>query len=1604
KDAFGQTLEKDAVFTVKTGEYEPSVELSSFSGIMELDTKPVIPITVINTPKFRVRGFALNETEARRFIDEANASFISGYVFEPEKALKLLDGFPNPKEITLVPPYGAVDGPALMSLDLTELFSPDELKGHLLVVHLPEQNQRAFLMFQMTNLGLTAKLGRTSGLVWTADLPSGRRLSEVEIKILSLDGKELFAGITDEEGLLSLPGGDKLTEISASLGAPADQLSGSNSLFVVAKKDDQMTLWNVGWNLGLDPAESVNVGGLPQWPLGQDPTVGFLLSSQPVYQPGETLQAKFIVRDILGEEMTDIPEKEVKVVIADPMLKIVSETVVPVSRFGTVNISQPIPEDARLGDYSFFLARDPETDTGPDSGYPYIYSNPNLMNMGSVRIDSFRPPSFDIVFQGVPDEMIQGETLTVKAAANHHFGVPVADRPTEYSVAGQDFLGFSLPTLPGFTLVNVMTEMNETQTRSEDFSNPSDILVSGEGTLDHFGETDFSFTMEPAAKPMPRRLTVHLGAQDVDSRYVFKDATLLGHPASLYAGLKSRNMLARAGQEAVFDLAAAEIDGQLAETDVVVTLFQRSYNTVRRKGPGGMYLYSSKASDEKIEEMTVRSQKDGAAEVKLTPPNAGYYWVRASLADEAGRVNESSVSFYVSGSEPVGWRYFNDERLTMIPDKSEYAPGDVAQILIQSPFEEAQALVTAERSGVRRSFLIDVVNQTPVVEIPISADDSPNLFVSVILSRGRIADKPDDDNVDFGKPAIRRGYVNLRVPGRQDLLSVAVSPKKSTYAPGDLAEVDLTVTDFEGNPTGDAEVALVVVNAPLVQLMGDDGYYPDKTFNAERPLNVITANPIVSLLSRRNLALKGDAEAGGGVLRADFARASAQSADSALRADFKNLAYFQPDLELDENGQGQASFKLPDNLTTFKIYAVATGRGRLSGTGEADVLVTKDVLVRSSLPAYASLGDEFQASVVVSNRSQTAGSATVSIKADSLTLLDQNLERTIDLAPGESQEVGFSARAEALGEAVVVFSAVMGEFSDEAQYSFKVLPINHMTAQASFRRLGPEDSASVETASGETTIALSLPEGTDPNRGDLSLELSPSLAPALTGPMDFLQTYPYDCLEQSTSKAMAALIALRLKDRLPLTEAEEAKSRQVVADQIGLLENSSLSGGFTLWPSVKSWDERFPPLSAYALEFLLEARADDFKVPDNLLEDICSYLTSFIGDPGASAESWYSQEALTSISVYSLMALAKAEQPIGSFVETTFAQKDALQTLDLINLVRAIGYLPKSSGRSQMLRDCLLLLNNHVTLSADRAQLPEARPNPWLWSNRDKLTASALLALCETAPHNEFIVPLANELVFRANRGHYLSTQANVTALMALAKYIRLAEPDVQNLTVTASLGEKELASALFKTNIAPIVQKKLPLADVLNEPALTLKTAGTGQAWASVKMNFAAIEPDLAPESANGLTLSRSYAVIRPEESPPGLTEFKRGQVVKVTVTMMTPEIRHDLVLEDRVPAGFETINLSYRSEDQTLLPQVNPEPVDWKDSDNLWYFHQEFWPDKVAVFADYLSPGVYTFSYLIRPVTFGSYQVPGPYAEEMYAPEIYGRGPGQKLTVVPD
>ncbi|MDR2456767.1 MAG: hypothetical protein LBE49_09280, partial [Deltaproteobacteria bacterium] len=613
KDALGQALPGDAVYRIRTGAYKPFVEIDeSFGGIMEIATDPRVPVNLVNLPQVNIQGWALEPADAVRMLYLTDRNYLNRmYLGNQDKQVlsqifNAFGSFARPKNLTLNTRRSLSELPYTELFSLEDLFGPDRI-GKVLFVRLLESEYPTISIFQCTDLGLTVKVGRESSLAWVTDMPTGQSLSGAKVEILSRTGESLATGQTGPDGLVKLPGGLEINAILEKMEAnpvtELGQFEGSQLFYIVASFENEKVLWSSQ----ADDAFSLyryNLEGGSAHPLGPNPDMAFLLSSQPIYKPGSLVRLKLIYREMAGENLKDLPAGPVKVIIHDPFAKTIFEERLSAGPFGTVSLDYQLPPSGSLGSHFVYLSKDPEA-TIPAG--ETAWSHAEFASIGSFEVQSFRSPPFDIEIEEMPKELISGETLSVKAKAAYHFGAPVSGQSAGWAVQDDTAYDFELPALPGFSVLNSFDFIPKDSDADESYSPPSNVLSQGNLILDNLGRLDFSLLVEPEAKPRPRRLSVNLSATDVDGRPVSKGAGLIAHPAELYPALKLRNYLAKTGEPQTFDLAAAAPDGSLSQAEVALTLYKRSWATSRRRNYSVSYIYDSKAYDEVIEEKTVKT-------------------------------------------------------------------------------------------------------------------------------------------------------------------------------------------------------------------------------------------------------------------------------------------------------------------------------------------------------------------------------------------------------------------------------------------------------------------------------------------------------------------------------------------------------------------------------------------------------------------------------------------------------------------------------------------------------------------------------------------------------------------------------------------------------------------------------------------------------------------------------------------------------------------------------------------------------------------------------------------------------------------------------------
>ena len=1406
-DAYGARLGREQNFGFQTGDYHPLMEMPGNNGVLETTAQEALPLKIRNLdsvkiaarwfpPDRAVKGF---RTESERNWRQKPRAPKAG---EPHCGALTVNPGLNPnrtgieaidfKEILGRSPRGG-----LVLLDVRSTW-PDH-KGK------PKEQVRRALV-QVTDLGLSLKLGPGGGLAWVSRLSSGKPLAGAALELRDRTNKVLWQGKSDAAGLAQLPALDELKPQKDKKRPWLNPV-----VWLMAKTADDWAVLPGSWgdSLRYSVPYTIDYRGPNQAPANR----AHALFQLPLYQPGQTVRYVVYLQGWGPKGLAPLADTELTLWVNDPMGRKVHEVKAKTSGFGSAAGAFTLTPGARLGSYGLSARVGDKT-----------------TQAGHFRVASFRPPDFRVSLQA-PQALLEGqaEGETAKVEAGYLFGAPVTKGRASLK-ASQRGTGFAPELLEDYAVGDLPLPDQEPNLNKD--------LGQQKTVLDAKGRGGFKLPKAKTAPGLPVRLTLQARVEDAGSLSVTAGRGVLVHPSALYLGLKAPLIL-RAGQPAAIELAAATYDNHKATpSKVSVIAFRQWWETVREKGPGGFFHHLTRARRKEVWR-GLADLSQGTGKVEFTPPQSGSYVLVAEAPDARGRLARSATHAWATGGGISGWQRFDDHRLEMVADKKQARPGESLKLLIKNPFAKATALVTVERQGVSRTLVAPVEGPSPLVEVPIKQNDAPGVYVGVLLIRGRNAPfKPGSP--DLGRPQVRIGYVPLKVASSLHGPVVKVSTPARKYRPGQEVEARLAVS-LDGKPAASEVTLLAVDERILAAAKGGDSYDPAKTFSRMPPLGVMSADLRTKVLGRFALKGKGDDMGGGGGL------------SPAVRRKFLPAVFWLAQAATDAEGKLSAKFKLPDSLTAYRIVAVAGLRDGRFGLGQATVTASLPLQMLPALPRFAVKGDEFKARVLVQNLAEKPARIEVSIGNPKGLCLTGKTRTSLELLPGESRAASFAVKAESTGQASLKFTARTAEHADAARYELEVIPATGLETLAAAGLL-PAGAKPVE-------LNLAQAKNADPTRSGLELTLAPSAAASLAGPAEMLLKYPWNCLEQRLSRSAARWAGLKHGALLGIApDKDDQKQLRALGGMI--LDYQAGDGSFAFWPGASRGDYFLTAYAALALYKLKDASA---AWEEGSRNSALGYLARRLAQGKPPKDTDLYGRLAEALSVYALSQWDHGKKT-RSYLSTALTRKKGLPPFGLACLMMAAGEFQDKAALDSLVRE----LEATASVSAAGLHFAAINPGGLkvVMGSSLRGNALALEALAAYRPNYPRLDALARWVAQGLAGGKRISTQDAAYGLWGLAAYLKKTSADT-DLAVQAVLGQEELTAAKFKSPTDPPRSLALSgkrLEQALNR-SLSLSARGKGSLFWSSRLKLALPAPPAGPANA-GFTVSRFFRSLDRDQS----------------------------------------------------------------------------------------------------------------------------------------
>jgi alpha-2-macroglobulin len=1429
-------------------------------------------------------------------------------------------------------------------------------------------------LLQVTNIGLSVKDSPVGTLAWVTALDTAEPIAGARVTIRSVGNQALWTGTTNADGIALAP----------ALPLRNPQRIWELAYVVTAEKDGDVAWVASNWTAGARGVRSAFNGARPV-------LRGSVFTDRGAYGLGDEVRVKGILRHDGPDGMAPMrPGTNVEVVVRDGRGQEITRTALTVSEWSSLEWQWRVPENGGLGRYQVQIS-EPDDRRGGGA-------------FASFLVAAFRRPDFSVEVDLDAPEPIQGAELKGRIDARFLFGAAMGERPVRWTIRRTPMqqvppaIGRRFPAdrhAFGYPWRHEPSDpwQSDVATRTGTLAPEGSLEVTQATRAD----TDHAVSYQLEAS------VEGVGGQHIASR-----AWVVLHPASFYLGVVRPPYLVDASTPLAVEFLAADLDGgSRAGVPVTVTLLREEWRPQRTEVALGEWTL-------------ITTEEPAPLTIPLT--DGGSYVLRAVARDETGRATRTDVRFYAYGVGRGVWRS-EGNTIDVVAERQTWQPGEQARLLVQTPWERATALVTLERDGISRYERVEITAARNTITVPIAEADIPNVYVSVLLLKGR-TEADDPPHSDPGRPDYRIGYAELRVDDASKRLAVRVAADRSEYRPGDEGEVGVLVLDALGPPTR-GEVTLWAMDEGLLALTNYT--LPDvaRALYAHKALQVQTIEARTRLIARRPMIAEpthpdaGPTGAGGGVLGgvaggvpaapapvaeavlvesrsstvSMVGMAVEQAPDAELRADFRPLAFWVGSLVTGADGGARTTVKLPDSLTTYRIMAVAGDLASQFGVGDSSIRTSLPLTLLPALPRFLTSGDRASFGATVTNNSAMAGTVRVDVAAvtGSPLTFEGSTSRSIDLAAGESALVRFDARAGSTGQARVRITARLGAHADAFELPFPVIAPAPLVTVAAY---GDTTGRAVET--------LAVPRDVLPTAGGLTVTLASTALAGLGESRRFLDDYPYECAEPLASRALAQLLAADVGeafgtggDAPPAVLREEA-----IATLASLSRFRCHDGGYALFASPDCRSS--PYLTAYILH--VQRIAESLGVPaDRQARELTlSFLERALRERPLAVQAW---PAWAATQAYIVKVVTEAGRRQQDAIADLYGAVDRVPVFALSYLADALRASGDADSRYD---DVIRRLTNRLRVNADGAFVEELDEAAllWLWHTNVRATGVVLEGLVRRGDASELIAPLARWLTVERARGRWLTTQDHAVALLGMVAYYRAMEPEGPQMRVATRLGSRTLATTAFDGRSAATGQVEVPMTSLTpgSSAELRIERTGTGRAYYTARLQY---QPTGMPAPVTrGLRLTRHYARVTLGALDDGeaATEFTRGDIVRVTVSIWVPHEGRFLAITDPLPAGLEAIDGALNTTAHDLGREATRQSSDrsWLD---WWrrggFDHVEKHDDRVVAYATRLAPGRHEFSYLARAMTSGTFATAGTWGEMMYAPEITGRAAAATVVV---
>ncbi|MGC4041268.1 MAG: MG2 domain-containing protein [Flavobacterium sp.] len=1252
-----------------------------------------------------------------------------------------------------------------------------------------------------SDLGVIAKRGTDKSVVIAvSDIVSTKAVSGATVDLYNYQQQKIASSSTDSDGMASF------------------QLE-KFAYFAIVTKGDQSTYVKLDDELSLS-VSNFDVSGETL----QKGLKGYIYGERGVWRPGDTMYLSFILNDNANKLPASHP---VKLKLNDPHGKTVYQSVQKLNA---------------LNHYKFVV---PTDDSAPTGNWEAVVSIGGARFYKSIKIETIKPNRLKIknsfnepILSASKENVNNIQVLWLHGAVGKDLKTEVQAKFSEQQTTfkGYDKYTFDDPTRHFSTEeINIFSGKVDANGRA---SIPIKPNIQGQAP----GMLKAAFITK-----------VYENGGDVST-----DVSSASYsPYLTYVGIKSpepnKYGMIETGKNNRFDIVAVGENGRPKSGR---RLEARVYRLQSRwwwdASNDDLSSYNTSTSTIAYKNFVVNTDASGKASISFNVKDEewGNYLIRVSDPSDG---HATGVKVYID----MPWwsaksRNNDGESATMLKfstDKTDYAVGDKAKIFFPSS-EGGRAMISIENgTKVIKTLWAKTQKGETTVELPITGDMAPNVYINISLLQPHASTKNDS-------PIRMYGVVPIGVVDKNTVLEPQISMP-------DVLRPEQTVNVKVSEKNGKKMTyTIAVVDEGLLDLTRFKTPNAWDSFYTREALGVRTWDVYDDVIGayggkvNQVFSIGGDAEAGG---------AKAKKANR-----FKPVVLYYGPFELDKGGSQTTKITLPKYIGSVKTMVVAANAENSAyGMAEKATPVKSPLMILASLPRKISPSEKVTIPVTLFATEKHIKNVTLQIKPNEKVKVVGSSAQIVKFTEPDEKMAYFNLEVGATtGIGKIDIIATSGKEKSTYSVEIDVTNPNPVTNAYSDIVIEPNSTKSISWK----TFGVS-----GSNKAKIEISSVPTVD--FSRRLDYLIQYPHGCVEQTTSSVFPQLY---LTDIMDLDAVRKQNIQKNVTAAIQRLGNFQVpNGGFAYWPGNTEADDWG---SSYAGHFLIEAEKKGYVLP-------ISFKSKWISYQQKMAKQWrfekqYENDFAQSYRLYTLALAGSADLASMNRLRETVG----ISNESKLRLAAAYALVKQNAAGLALLSKSFIDEQNEEYYY-------------YYYGSADRNRAMALETLILLGQKQKAFA-MATKLAKNLSSNQWMSTQTTAYGLYAMSKFAQ--SNGSKGVSVQYNNGVKPVVINTVKT----IAQRDLTVK--MGSNSVTIKNNKNNTLFVRV-LNSGILPVGSEKVIQNNLYASvifkdRKGKAVSVTKIAQG-TEF----YAEVTLTNQKNERVENIALSQILPSGFEIVNTRY-------------------------------------------------------------------------------------------